>query len=236
MIYSYNALNSKALNKSVLYNLNMQKKRIYTEDKAEQFLSKYVKVAKGHPTKKVEEALKLVKKYKYPVVLKIISEKALHKTDVGGVKVCKDEDELKQSYKSLETISKRRRFKPYSIYVQEFVKGKELIIGIKKDDTFDHVIMLGMGGVFVEVLKDVVFRACPIDKKDAQEMIDELKGSKVLYGVRGEEPIDMNKLKQMLVKISQIPIKKKDILELDINPLMCSEKDCVVVDARIVFD
>tara|TARA_Y100000034_G_scaffold40026_2_gene49318 strand:- start:11486 stop:12130 length:645 start_codon:yes stop_codon:yes gene_type:complete len=213
----------------------MQKKRIFTEDQAEEFLSRYVKIAKSKLTTTPDQALNIAKKLKFPLILKIISDKALHKTDIGGVKVCKDEQELQDNYKQLETIAKRRRLKPYQILVQEFVKGKELIIGIKKDPTFQHVIMLGLGGIFVEVLKDVVFRACPITTKDAQEMIDELKAKQILYGTRGQPSININKLKQTLVKVSEIPKKRKNISELDINPLIATENDCIVVDARIVF-
>ncbi len=213
----------------------MQKKRIFTEDQAEEFLSRYVKIAKSKLTTTPDQALNIAKKLKFPLILKIISDKALHKTDIGGVKVCKDEQELQDNYKQLETIAKRRRLKPYQILVQEFVKGKELIIGIKKDPTFQHVIMLGLGGIFVEVLKDVVFRACPITTKDAQEMIDELKAKQILYGTRGQPSININKLKQTLVKVSEIPKKRKNISELDINPLIATENGCIVVDARIVF-
>ena len=214
----------------------MPKKTIYAQDKADKFLSKHIKIAKSQLTKNLNQALKAATKLKYPLVLKIISLKALHKTDIGGIKTCNNEQELENNYKELEKLAKKKRLRPYQILAQEFIKGKELIIGIKKDPTFQHVIMLGLGGIFVEILKDVTFRACPITNKDAQEMINELNGGKVLCGVRGGSSININKLKQTLVKVSQIPTKNKKILELDINPLIANEKDVVAVDTRIVFD
>ncbi len=214
----------------------MPKKTIFTQDKADKFLSKYIKIAKSELTKNLQQVQKATNKLKYPLVLKIISQKALHKTDIGGIKICNNEQELEQSYQQLEKTANKKRLKPYKILTQEFIKGKELIIGIKKDPTFQHVIMLGLGGIFVEILKDVTFRACPITLKDAQEMIDDLKGNKIIYGTRNQPSININKLKQTLVKVSQIPQKKKNILELDINPLIANEKDVIAVDTRIVFE
>jgi succinyl-CoA synthetase beta subunit len=212
------------------------KKGIYAEHKAEEFLSKYLPVAKSILTKKLPEALSFLEKQKlsYPVVLKLISKDALHKTDLGFVKIVNNEDELNKNFDSFLAIAKKKKLKTEGILVQEFIVGKELIVGIKNDKTFGHVIALGIGGTLVEVLKDITFRVCPINESDAQQMIDELKASKILYGVRGEKSVNIQELKQILVKTSQLAEKNKNLEELDINPLIINDKLAKVADARIV--
>ena len=107
-----------------------------------------------------------------------------------------------------------------AILVQEFIKGIELIIGIKKDSSFGHALMFGVGGVMVELLKDVSFRICPITHKDAEEMINDLKAKDLLTGFRDSKPVNLNLLKKCLIKASEIPKKFPNIKELDINPLL----------------
>jgi len=210
--------------------------KVFTEVEAEKIIKKYLPVSKGILTKKLEEAVKASKILKYPLALKIMSKQALHKSDIGGVIFIKNEKELVEGFKKLESISKKHKIKLDGILVQEFIEGKQLIIGIKKDASFGHAIMLGIGGVLVELFKDVSFRVCPINEKDAQEMIDELKAKQILYGYRGEKGVNIKLLKQILVKASKIPLKYKNISELDLNPLIMNDKIARVVDARIIFD
>jgi len=212
------------------------KKGIYAEHKAEQFLSKYLPVAKSNLTKKPQEALAFLSKQKlsYPAVLKLVSKDALHKTDIGGVKIVKSDEELNECYEALLSIAKKKKLKIEGILVQEYVSGKELIIGLKNDKTFGHVIALGIGGTLVEVLKDITFRVCPITEDDAQQMIDELKASKILYGVRGEKPVNLKELRHFMVNVSKLAEKNKNIEELDINPLIINDKFAKIADARIV--
>ncbi len=120
--------------------------------------------------------------------------------------------------------------------MQEFFKGREIIIGLKKDETFEHVIMVGIGGIYTEILKDVSFRVCPINLDDADEMLNELKLKKLLEGVRGEKRINFKLLNSLLVKVSKLPEKYGDIKEMDINPLIVNSKDAKIVDARIVLE
>lgn len=207
--------------------------KVYTEKKAENFLKKYLPIAKSELTQTINQAQKFIKKY--PTVLKIISPQALHKTEINGVRIVNTKQELEKEYNNLKTIAKNKHIKLEGILVQEFVKGQELIIGIKKDPTFNHVIMFGIGGVMVEILKDVQFRACPITEKDAEDMIDQLKLKQLLTGFRNEKPVNLKLLKQLLVKTSQIPVKNKTIEELDINPLIINSKEAKIADARIVF-
>ena len=200
--------------------------------KAEKFLIG-IPVAKSIITKDVKKAEKSIKKY--PVVLKIISPKASHKTDIGGVKVVNDKIELEKEFNSLVKLSKKKKLPLEGILVQEYIKGREVIIGIKNDPSFGHAIMFGLGGTMVEVLKDVTFRICPIEESDAQNMIEELKTKQILYGVRGESPVNIKLLKRILVQASLIPKKHKKIEELDINPLIINEKEAKVVDVRVAI-
>ena len=178
--------------------------KVLAEYEAEKFLKRYVPVAKGVLVKKEQHVAKACKFLGYPVVLKIISKAALHKTDIKGVRICSSLEEAAKAYRDLLAISRRRKLEIEGILFQEFVKGREAIIGLKKDDVFGHVIMLGTGGIAVELLKDVSFRVCPITERNAQAMIDELKLSKLLHDYRGEK-VNTAMLVKALVKISKIP-------------------------------
>lgn len=169
-----------------------------------------------------------------PLVLKIISDQALHKSDINGVRIIKREEDLQDEFNDLLKIAKRRLLKLDGILVQEFHEGEQLIIGIKKDPTFGHIILFGVGGIFTEVFEDTSIRKCPINKQDATEMINELRARKIFYGFRGRK-LNLDLLKKTLIKVSQIPLKHKKIEELDINPFILNEKTGKVVDARIIF-
>ncbi len=207
--------------------------KIWTEKKAEDFLKNRIPVANSVIAKSPEQALKFAKKY--PVVLKIISEKALHKSDIGGVRIASSKEELEKQFTELEKLVKRKKLKA-RILVQEFVKGRELVIGINKDPVFGHVIMFGLGGKYVETIRDVSFRVCPLTEKDAESMISDMKYGKIIHGVRGEKPLNTNAIKKALVKVSCIPRSYRKLKELDINPLIADEKGVKVADARIVWE
>jgi len=203
--------------------------KVLAENEAEAFLKRCVPVAKSMTLKKPEGF------WKPPFVLKIVSKKALHKTDIGGVIIVKKRGDAKEAYNALSIIAKKKKLSPYSIIMQEYVQGVEMIIGIKSDPAFGHAIMLGTGGTLVELIRDVSFRVCPVTEKDATQMIEELKLKKLLYGFRGAPKADVNALKRIVVKISQLPQTHK-IAEMDINPLIVSTKGAKVVDARIVME
>jgi 4-hydroxybutyryl-CoA synthetase (ADP-forming) len=194
---------------------------------AENVVKSYVPIAKSFVVKKYADVVKAAKNVGYPLVLKVVSKKIIHKTEVGGVKIVQNETELEKAYKDLTRIKKAEAF-----IVQEFVHGQELIAGIKHDPTFGPVIMLGTGGIFVEALKDITFRVCPITAEDVRSMIDDLKMKKILYGFRGKS-VNIKKLSDVLVKLSRLPEKKK-IQELDINPLIADEQGVKAVDVRIL--
>ncbi|MBN1644975.1 acetate--CoA ligase family protein [Candidatus Woesearchaeota archaeon] len=197
-----------------------------TVDESLQFISKYLPVAESYTVKSIDQI-----KPEFPLVLKIVSSKFIHKTEVKGIRIVNNQEGLVKNFNELKKIKGTK-----AILVQEFVKGTELIIGIKKDSSFGHAIMFGIGGVMVELLKDVSFRICPINDKDAESMINELKSKELLTGFRGQAPVNLKLLKKILVKASNIPVKNKNITELDINPLIINERQALAVDARLELD
>jgi acetyltransferase len=172
-----------------------------------------------------EEAIEFANAMGYPVVLKISSPEILHKSDLGGIIMnITTPDEVRGSFNTiLRRIEKRMPgTKIYGITVQKMMqkKGKEIIIGANKDPQFGHLIMCGFGGVYVNFLEDVAFRLNPITRKEALEMLSETKVYKLLRGVRGEPPSDIQKLIDTLLRISQLLNDHPMISELDINPLI----------------
>lgn len=200
-------------------------------DESLNFIGKYLQIARNYLVTDFSEI-----KQNFPLVLKLVSPDAVHKTEFKGVRIVKDASSLTTEFNDLIAVAKKKRLKIQGILVQEFVQGKEVIIGIKKDPSFGHVIMFGLGGIMVELLKDVSFRVCPISESDADSMINDLKGKGLLTGFRGEPAVNLSLLKKILVKASYIPVKNTNIRELDINPLIINEKDAFVVDSRIVLD
>lgn len=180
-----------------------------------------------------DEAVKLAKKIGYPVALKLISPDVTHKTEVGGVKIgIKDEARLRHAYDDI--LEGAHGVRVHGILVQKMArKGVELIIGGKKDDQFGHMIVLGLGGVYVEVFKDVSARICPITKEDAKEMVMELRSHPLLTGVRGMKPVNLDKLYSLLLTVSRMMVKE-DMKELDLNPVIFDENGFDIVDMRFV--
>ncbi|TLX84638.1 MAG: acetate--CoA ligase family protein [Thaumarchaeota archaeon] len=188
---------------------------------------------------KEKEAIQAAKKIGYPVVMKIASPQIIHKSDAGGVKVgLKTSHEVKRAFKEIIKNAKKYDKKAIikGVLVQEMVKGgKETIIGSKLEPGFGPVVMFGMGGIYVEVLKDVTFRVAPLTDSEADEMILSIKTNKLLQGVRGEKPSDIIKLSECIQRISQLVTDFQEIKELDMNPVLVFEKGkgCKVVDIRI---
>ncbi len=186
------------------------------------------------------QAAALSEEIGYPVVLKISSVDITHKSDAGGVKVnLKDKAEVEQAYdnimKSAQAACPDAQIEGVS--VQGMARpGIEIIMGMIRDANFGPVVMFGLGGVFVEILKDVSFGVVPIDKNDAAEMIAEIKGKKLLSGYRGQEPADISYLEDMLVKLSDFVDKTPGIAEIDMNPVFAWNDGAVVVDARIILE
>lgn len=187
-----------------------------------------------------EEAVRLSEATGYPVVLKVSSVDISHKSDMGGVKVNLNDKEAVES--AFDEIMGAARTKHpdadvEGISVQRMAApGLEVIMGMTRDPSFGPVLMFGLGGVFVEVLKDVAFRIVPLEAIDAAEMINEIKGKKLLEGFRGQPPVDVPFLEQMLLKLSAFAERVDGIAEIDMNPVFAYESEAVVVDARIILE
>jgi len=205
--------------------------KVLGEFEAEKFLEKEgFCVVKRFLIKNEKELTKVLDKLKFPIVMKVSSKKILHKTDAGGVEVdIMNKVDAFKTYKKLSKISK-------DVLIQEFVKGHKVIIGLKKDPVFEHVLVFGLGGIFVEMIKDVSFRICPVNARECEEMIKEIRGYKLLQGMRGKQGINFKKLVNVLLLTSKLSQKYKKINELDINPLIINKKEAVVVDTRISLE
>ena len=199
-----------------------------------------ISVVETKLAKNQKEAVSLSRKMGFPLVLKIISPDVIHKSDSGGVKLSiKNVAELKKAY--AEIIGAVRRQYPNALIqgvsVQKMVRpGTEVIVGTSKDPQFGPVIMFGLGGIFVEVLKDVSFRIIPVDRKDAHEMIEEIKGYSLLQGYRGKEPANISALAEIILKISNLIEENPQIKELELNPIIAYGDSAVAVDARIILE
>ena len=206
--------------------------QILTEYKAEEFLEE-----EGFPVVErmlfvdKDKAFEYAKSIGFPVVLKIASDKILHKTELNAIKLNVDENNFFKSFDELRKI----KIEKNGIVVQKFLNGKNIIIGLKKDPVFGHIIVAGIGGIFAEIIKNVSFRVTPINKHEALEMLKELKGYNILSGYRGEK-VDIKNIIKVILKVSKLAIDHPEITELDLNPLIVNPKYVKVVDARIVFN
>ncbi|MBI3254468.1 MAG: acetate--CoA ligase family protein, partial [Nitrosarchaeum sp.] len=187
-----------------------------------------------------EEAAKEAKKLGFPLVMKVVSPQILHKTDVGGVKVgINNVDEVKKTFKDMYgRLSKKKGVDVKGILLEKMVpKGVELIVGVQNDSQFGPVIMVGLGGIMTEVMKDVAFRMLPITTSDAKSMLNELKGSALLKGFRGSSPIDLDMVSKMLVQIGKLGMENADYINsIDFNPVVVYPKSHFVVDAKIILN
>jgi acetyl-CoA synthetase (ADP-forming) len=187
-----------------------------------------------------EEAAKYATAIGFPIVLKIVSPDIVHKSDVGGVIVgIKNLRHVRTGYRQIVKNVKKHNpdAKIVGILVQEMApSGTEVIVGSIKDPQFGPAIMFGLGGVFVEVLKDVTFRIAPITKDEAAEMISEVKAYPLLKGYRNTPPADLKAITKILVNTSRLVTEHPEIKELDLNPIMVYEKGAKAVDARIILE
>lgn len=212
----------------------IRKMGTFSYSETEKMLSKHgIKLPLSKLTKSKEEAISFAKKVGFPLALKVNSDNILHKTDVNGVKLdIKKMYELEDAY---EEMSKRfNKQEINGFLLQKMHQGHSIIIGMKRDKQFGPVIVFGLGGIFVEIIKDVSYRIAPITFKDAEEMIREIKMFPILAGARGNVKANLRLLSEVLVKISSLALKEKDILEIDLNPVIVNDKEAVAVDARLV--
>ncbi len=220
-----------------------EKKRYLVDIEALDVVKAYgIRTPRSAIAQNKREALEMAAEIGYPVVLKVSSPDVLHKTDVGAVKVGVENDfELRRDYRDL--LTNVERYMPEAeiegVVVQEMVRGgKETIIGMNRDPQFGPLMMFGMGGIYVEVLKDVAFRLAPVTPEDAAEMLKEIRSRALLEGVRGEERADIEAVIDAIIRLSQLVMDEPSIAELDINPLMAmgAGAGAIAADVRILLE
>lgn len=187
----------------------------------------------------IQSAIGYANNIGYPVAVKIHSENVLHKSDIGGVMLnISNDEELRTAYKKIKDNLRASSTPSFQLIIQKMVKeGKEVILGVKYDNNFGHVIMFGVGGIFVEVLEDITFKLPPISREDALEMIKEVKGFKILEGARGDGPYDILAICDGIVKLSKLIGDFPQIKEIDINPFIVFKEGMggKTIDARIIL-
>ncbi|MDI6917179.1 MAG: acetate--CoA ligase family protein [Thermoplasmatales archaeon] len=209
----------------------MKNRKILTENEIKDLLREYKIPTTDYAVIRDEKDIEKIR-LRYPLVLKICSPKFIHKTEVGGVRLgIKNKEELFASCREFQKKFPGEKFLAETMEEQ----GVEVIIGLVHDPTFGLLIMFGMGGIFTEVLRDVSFRVVPIEKRDAEQMITEIKGRRILEGFRGIKA-NRNAVIDLLLKVSKLGVELRNSLkELDLNPVFVREQDAVVVDARLVM-
>ncbi|HCC78511.1 MAG: hypothetical protein A2X25_09340 [Chloroflexi bacterium GWB2_49_20] len=216
---------------------NYQQKVLLETEAKRILLSKGIPTTKFQEASNIEQALQAADDIGYPVVLKSLSRQVIHKTDVGGVKLnLQTPQQVEQAFQQIMS-----RIKPIDpevkVVVQEMIPpGVEIIIGTTTDPQFGPVIMLGTGGIFTELLDDIVFGLIPISEKDGWRMMRSLRGYPLLMGYRGQPKGDLDSLVEILIKVSELVWEKREILEIDLNPVIVGELGSVVVDARFVLE
>lgn len=200
-------------------------------DQVQQILkAAHIPVVQEKTVYTVAEAIKVANQFNYPLVTKVVGP--VHKSDVGGVVLnINTEVALAEAFESLMLIKDAE-----GVLIQQMKKGMELFIGAKREPGFGHMILCGMGGVFIEVLKDTSVRLAPISEEDSIEMIEELKAYPILKGIRNQQGIDINALAQYIRNISSLVTIAPEIAELDLNPLLGNSKEIIAVDARILIE
>ncbi|MDQ7818756.1 MAG: acetate--CoA ligase family protein [Melioribacteraceae bacterium] len=217
-------------------------KKYLPEEEAAKILEAYnFPLLKSGLATSPDEAVKISEELGYPLVMKIMSDDIVHKFDFGGVILdIKTKEEAFDAYNRI--IDNVKKLKPDArikgIYVRKMIPpGEEVILGLKRDPSFGPVIMFGLGGIFVEIYKDVSFRIAPLDNISVNKLITETKASEILSGARGRIPRDTKSLKECILRLSQLAVECPQIKELDINPLIILEdgKGCFVADTKIML-
>jgi len=229
------------MTKSIIKTVQQEGRTLLTEVESKELLSKAgISVVETKLAKSKEEAISISEQLGLPVVLKIASPDIVHKSDAGGVKLgLKTVKQVGKAYDDImkSMAQKYPRAKIHGVSVQKMARpGVEIIIGMSQDAQFGPVLMFGLGGIFVEILKDVSFRIVPLTKRDAREMIKEIKGYPLLEGYRGGEPVNIDYLEEMVLKVSDFVEQNPEIKELDLNPIFAYSDGAVAVDARIVLE
>ena len=206
-----------------------------SESDSKKVLSAYaIPVTRERVAGSLEEARNIAREIGYPVVLKGSSSTLTHKTELNMIELdIKDEKALEAAYRALE---ERGKGELDGILVQQMVKGeREFVAGLIRDPQFGPCVMFGLGGIFTEVLKDVTFRVAPLEKRDAYEMMDEIRARKLLDAFRGKPAVNREALADALINLGRIGMENEEIAEIDINPIKVSDDMPIAVDALVVL-
>jgi len=235
-------LMSKESVKEIIEKARSENRGKLLEHEAYEVLRAYgLPVPKAGLAKTVEEAAELAEKIGYPVVLKIVSPDIVHKSDVGGVILnLNSKEEVMEAFNKIIANVKEKAPKASitGVLVQEMVpEGLEVIVGATRDPTFGPVLLFGLGGIFVEVLKDVSFRIAPVTRYDAETMLTEIKAAKLLDGYRGMPPRDKEAIIDIILKLSKFMEEQEHVTDVDLNPIMVYErgKGAKIADARVLI-
>ena len=212
------------------------KRTALTEYESKQILASYnIPVTNEILVDSVDDLTKAVKKVGYPVVLKGCSSEITHKTEKNLIRI--DIRNEKEAVAAFEEIIASMNVKQKNVLVQEMVKGqRELVAGLTRDPQFGPCVMFGLGGIFTEILKDISFRIVPLEKRDALEMMKEIRGYKILDAVRGMPAVDLDLLAEILINLGKIGSENENIKEIDINPLIISDSKPIAVDALFILE
>ena len=222
--------------KKILEAVMSQKRTVLSEYESKQFLSAYqIPVTREFLVNTESELIHATNEIGYPLVLKGSSGDLIHKTEQKLVRVdIRNDHEAKIAFKEIMEVLNGAGT---AVLVQELVKGqRELVIGMTRDRQFGASVMFGLGGIFTEILEDVAFRMAPLDKRDALDMMEEIRGRRILENIRGMEAADLDQLGEILIQVGQIGIEHDIIKEIDINPVIISEGKGIAADALIVLE
>jgi acetyl-CoA synthetase (ADP-forming) len=243
-VYSHVTLTERiGLNKTdkIISQARSENRKALLEPEAKTICMEYgISVTKFNVAKNEKEAAEFAAATGFPVVLKIVSPDIIHKSDAGGVIVnLKTKEEVQAAYNKI--LQNVKAYKPdaniVGILVQEMAPSStEVIIGAVKDPQFGQTIMFGLGGIFVELLKDVTFRVAPIDEQEAAEMVVGVKAFPLLNGYRGSKPADVKAIVNLLLCVSKLVMDHPEIKELDLNPILVYPQGAKTVDARIILE
>ncbi len=223
---------------SIFASARSQARTILTEFESRDVLSSYgISSVPGRVCISKDQAVSYARELGYPVVAKVVSNDITHKTEAGGVFLGLTSDaDVSTAYDSIRRNASKAKAKLDGVAIEKQRSGVEVLIGVKKDPQFGSVIAFGLGGIFVELFRDVALRVAPLDAPNIKTMIAETRVHKLLQGFRGAPPKDVISVENMLSKVSRLVLDHPEISELDLNPVFVYEKGCEVADARIILE
>jgi acyl-CoA synthetase (NDP forming) len=226
--------------KKLFQKVGEEKRHNLLETESRELLKEYhISLPEAELADSIEKAIEAGNAMGYPLAMKVVSPDIIHKSDAGGIKLgLNNHEDITTAFKEIVTNAEKvvEKEKVLGTLISPMAKkGQECIIGMIRDAQFGPVIMFGLGGIFVEVLKDVSFRVAPLAAEDIDEMVKEIKGYKILTGIRGEKQKDIEAIKDILARLSEIVIDNPEIKEIDLNPVIVHEKGASIVDSRVII-